>query len=123
MSMMRPRKRTCPSLRSPVRPAFGLLARSAFAASMLAAAAGLSACSGDSTLTLPVPPHPDVPEVAHDSYPTIGATPHTGRPALNEAQRARLQGDLERASKTNSAKAQAAAQASTPAAEPQPATN
>lgn len=112
--MMRPRKRTRPSLRSPLSRPLSRLARGAIAVALLTGASGLAGCSGNAPLALPVPPHPDVPEVTSDSYPTIGTTPHTGRPALTEAQRARLQGDLERASKTNSTKAQAAAQSAAP---------
>lgn len=96
--MMRPRTR--------MPPPFSLLLRPL----ALAAALGLAGCSGDTPLSLPVPPHPDVPEVATDSYPTVGAPERTGRPVLTEAQRAKLQGDLERLSKDNAARGQAAPQ-------------
>ncbi|MDQ0504616.1 hypothetical protein [Xanthobacter agilis] len=100
MFMMRPSKRTIP---------FRCAAAGAVALALLAPA-GLAGCSGDGTVALPVPPRADVPEVAHDSYPTIGTTPHTGRPALTDAQRAKLQSDLERLSRDNAAKAKASTQ-------------
>ncbi|MFG1479411.1 hypothetical protein V5F53_12210 [Xanthobacter sp. V4C-4] len=71
---------------------------------------GLAACSSDGPLSLPVPPHADVPEVTHDSYPTVGAPARPGRQVLTEPQRARLQSDLERLSKEREAKVQAAIQ-------------
>jgi len=110
MPMMRPRKRMLPSFppsfRLPLRPA---------ALGVLVLAAGLAGCSGDTPLALPIPPRPDVPEVATDSYPTIGTTERTGRPVLTDDQRARLQGDLERLSRSNATSARTAAQNAQPA--------
>lgn len=101
--MMRPRKRTRPLLRQMVRRTLAVVA--------FGAMTGLAACSSDAPLSLPVPPRPDVPEVAHDSYPTVGATPRTGRPVLTDPQRAKLQSDLERLSRERGAKVEAAIQA------------
>ncbi|WP_454917211.1 hypothetical protein [Xanthobacter sediminis] len=100
MPMMRPRKWTLLSFRPSFRPLV-------LAAVM---AGGLTGCTGDAPLSLPVPPRPDVPEVATDSYPSVGAPERTGRPVLTDTQRAKLQGDLERLSKDNAAKVQTAPQ-------------
>lgn len=107
--MMRPNQQSCQIPCPLPRPA-----RSARVLPLVLLALGLAGCAGDSPLSLPVPPRADVPEVAHDSYPTIGTTARTGRPALTEPQRAKLQGDLERLSRVNAAKASAAGQATTP---------
>lgn len=113
MPMMRPSQQSyhiaCQIPCHTARPA-----RSARVFPLVFLALSLAGCAADSPLSLPVPPRADVPEVAHDSYPTIGTTARTGRPALTEPQRAKLQSDLERLSRVNAAKANAAGQATTP---------
>lgn len=78
---------------------------------LLAAAGALAGCSGDGALSSLLPPNPQVPEVQGDSHPTLGTTTRAGVQPLSEADRAKLQGDLERASQANVAKADAATQA------------
>ena len=107
MSMMRPRNRTCPSPRRQPGPT----ARRAVAFVLLAAASALAGCSGDGALSLPLPPNPQVPEVTGDSHPSLGTTTRAGMQPLTEADRAKLQSDLEHASQDNVARADAAAQA------------
>lgn len=79
-------------------PRFSARARSARArcALALAAAIGLAGCAGEEPLSLPVPPNPNVPDIGHDSYPTLGTTGSAGRPTLSDRDKARLQSDLER---------------------------
>ncbi|WP_238121176.1 MULTISPECIES: hypothetical protein [unclassified Xanthobacter] len=104
MPTMRPRPRILP-LPVPARAArplatFGVLTTLAL---------GLAACANDTPLTLPVPPDTsNVAEVPADSYPTIGTTPRTGRAPMTDAQRARLQRDLEQVSRDREAKIRSA---------------
>ncbi len=86
------------------------MARRALALALLATAGALAGCSGDGSLSL-LPPNPQVPEVQGDSHPTLGTTTRPGAQPLSEADRAKLQGDLERASQANVARADAATQA------------
>ncbi len=83
-SMMRVMARLAPA-NLPARTAAALLAMSA-----------LVACSQQDTLSLPLPPHPNVPAVDHDNYPTIGTADDTGRKILDPKQRAALEKDIAR---------------------------
>ncbi len=96
MSSMRP---------DTARPS-GVLARSAAkrrvahfmvrSAIAIMAVSGLAACSGQDSLSLPLPPHPNVPAVTHDTYPTIGTADDTGRKILDPKARAALEQDIAR---------------------------
>jgi len=101
--MMRLRRRITLSCRATA-------ARPLVAAVAMVALLGLTACAGDSPLKLPVPPHANVPEVSHDSYPSIGTTARSGRQPLTEPQRAALQRDLEQLSREREAKVMSAIQ-------------
>ncbi|MGQ3676313.1 hypothetical protein ACT6QH_12545 [Xanthobacter sp. TB0139] len=62
----------------------------------------LAACSGEDRLSLPLPPaHPNVANVEHDQYPTVGTTESTGRTVLKPQQRVALERELARSGKDN----------------------
>lgn len=58
--------------------------------------APLGGCAGqEDPFSALTPPDPKVPEVQHNSYPTLGTATPTGRKTLTPAERDRLQSDLE----------------------------
>lgn len=71
--------------RRPTRLAIALLAVSC-----------LAACSSQDSLSIPLPPHPNVPAITHDNYPTIGTADDTGRKIMDPKQRAALEQDIAR---------------------------
>lgn len=105
MPTMRFRQR----ITSPMRRAARATRLVAAVGALAGALVGLAACANDAPLGLPVPPDTStVPQVDHETYPTVGTTPRTGRAPLSEPQRAKLQKDLEQISKERDAKVRSA---------------
>ncbi|QRG05033.1 hypothetical protein EZH22_18100 [Xanthobacter dioxanivorans] len=65
----------------------------------LAVLAGLSACAGSDPLAALAPPNPQVPEVAPDQFPPVGAPPSDRAAPLTPEGQQKLQKDLERAAR------------------------
>lgn len=65
------------------------------AAAATALLLGLAACAGSDIPGL-APPETSVPEVDHQSFPTLGAPPADRRDPLTAEQQQKLQRDLER---------------------------
>lgn len=109
MPTMRFRQRITSPMRRAARATRLVAARSARAGALAGALLGLAACTNDAPLSLPVPPDTSkLPQVDHETYPTVGTTPRTGRAPLSEPQRAKLQKDLEQISKERDAKVRSA---------------
>ncbi|MGE4373575.1 MAG: hypothetical protein AB7E29_11900 [Xanthobacter sp.] len=97
MSSMRPDTNSTPRLFAPRHSATAWKG-----ALVIVALSCLAACSEKDRLTLPLPPaHPNVANVEHDQYPTVGTTESTGGAVLKPQQRVALERELAISGKQN----------------------